>query len=396
MIAADRADAHDSTDDMTCLEQIDGNITNHPIREVQQYSKKTEIEEVTLEEVVDDEIEPIPFVQQFADEENDEREARQRKEQLERDHHNHHHHRHHQQHRHHKKKKKKKRSAVHNISNEGPPSLNDNQSREEIHHPTSADNTDTEPADNDNSDTNTSSPSVVIEIQEETAPPANNEENVMREAEVFIPEATLVEEVDSPREHKFLKQNLAIVAVTLLVIVALIAILFATTEKKDTKSDTLQNSSGPNTNKELPTPSSNTQEEQESFRPSDPEDRFFVCEDVTDKVEGCLDAECIGDSSCNCMAYHRIKKTKEITGYCDSCTVCDNLLITMGFECNNLAKEFPEEVREMADPHGPLGSNQCSNTETDTQPTGALEIAMATVRESLRSCRLRWKNIINI
>ncbi len=250
---------------------------------------------------MDDESEPIPLVQQFADEEDDEREAKQRKEQLERDHHNHHH-RHHQ-HRHHKKKKKK-RSAVHNISSEGS-TLNDDQSREEIHHPTSADNTDTEPADNDNSDTNTSSPSIAIEIQEETAPPANNEENIMREAEVFIPEATLVEEVDSPREHKFLKQNLAIVAVTLLVIVALIAILFATTEKKVANNNTLQTSSGPNTNKELPTTGS-TQEEHESFRPADPEDRFFVCEDITDEVEGCLDAECIGDSSCNCMAYHRI------------------------------------------------------------------------------------------
>jgi hypothetical protein len=53
MIAADRADALDSTEGTTtCLEQIDDDVNTTPIHEVQEHSKKkgTE-EEVKLEQV---------------------------------------------------------------------------------------------------------------------------------------------------------------------------------------------------------------------------------------------------------------------------------------------------------------------------------------------------------
>ena len=129
---------------------------------------------------------------------------------------------------------------------------------------------------------------------------------------IYIPEATLVE--DNPM---FLKKNITIVAFTILVVVTLIAVLFAITERKDSKE---QNTTATIVDEKPPIISPTP----DAYFSPDPEERFFVCEDINDKMEGCLDAECVDDSSCSCNSkpYHRVKATKEITGYCDTYAVC--------------------------------------------------------------------------
>jgi hypothetical protein len=308
-------------------------------------------------EQVDDAVEPIPLVQRL--EMINEDEVKEKHEQLERSriHHNHHHNHHH--------KRRKKRSAVQRAPDVGP-SFEEDQPHEP--HRSACSTTDTSATtDNDHSNTTSaaSNPSRAIQIHDEEAAPTTSSPCSTGEdalGTIFIPEATLVD--DNPREYKFLMKNIAIVASTLLVVVVLIVVLFVTTEKKDPKE---QDTTGTIGNQKPPTGS-----KPESYFSPGPEERFFVCEDINDEMEGCLDADCVGDSSrCNCKAFHRVKATKEITGHCDSCTVCGDLITMMGFECSNLAKGYPEEMREEAHPNGPLGSKQCASAETNTPPSRA-------------------------
>jgi hypothetical protein len=341
----------DGRKEVTTHEVIVPSGTDIPIPD--NISNKT----VCLEQV-DDAVEPIPLVQRV--ELDNEDEAKQKKEQFERSriHHNHHHN-HHQ-------KRRTKRSAVHRAPDDEP-SL-----EEQPHEPRHLVCTDSSTNDHSNTTstaTSTSNPSTAIQIHDEEAAPTSscpcttNEDTL---GSIYIPEATLVD--DNPDEYKFLKKNIAIVASTLLVVVVLIVILFVTTEKKNTK-DREQNTTATIGDQK---PNVITSSKPESSLSPDPEERFFVCEDINDEIEGCLDADCVGDSiRCKCKAYHRVKATKEITGYCDSCTVCDDLLIMMGFECSNLAEGYPEATKEEAHPHGPLGSNQCASAETKTPPSRA-------------------------
>jgi hypothetical protein len=304
-------------------------------------------------EQVDDAVEPIPLVQRV--EMFNEDEVKQKQEQL---HHNHHHNNHH--------KRRKKRSAVHRAPDVGP-SFEEEQPHEPHRSACTTDTSATTDNDHSNTTSTTSNPSRAIQIHDEEAAPTTScpcttDEDAL--VSIYMPEATLVD--DNPREYKFLKKNIAIVASTLLVVVVLIVVLFVTTEKKDPKEQNTTETIGDQK------PPTITSSEPESYFSPDPEERFFVCEDINDEMEGCLDADCVGDSSrCKCKAYHRVKATKEITGYCESCTVCDDLLIMIGFECSNLAKGYPEEMRKEAHPHGPLGSNQCASLETNAPPSRA-------------------------
>lgn len=167
-----------------------------------------------------------------------------------------------------------------------------------------------------------SNPSTVIRIHE-TAAPITTDGDMLRG--ICIPEVTLfttfIKEDGHPRLHKFLKNNNALVASTLLIVAFLIATLFATMVLFDSSSGSLRKTKSANGNVG-PKLSTSSRPKPESFSSGQ---SFFHCYGLKHdpNQEACVEASCLTDSyNCSCQMYSRWKVSKNIIDYCESCEIC--------------------------------------------------------------------------